>query len=144
MFLQRILKNLQIEEDAPSPQLEQQLQQQQLQQQQLQPRQITAADMRLQDAIIEERDRDLNEVAKDFIQINEMMHTMAALVDQQGEFVDSIRSNITKTDENVDDGKKNLEEAENHQKTETKLGLIVLAITTTLVAASGAVVAFFV
>lgn len=136
------IKTLFDTDEEPQQQAQQQVQQQVQTQQQ--PKIITENDMKIQDIIIEERDKELREIANDMIHVNEMMQTMGSLVDQQGDFVDSIRSNITKADEYVESGKKDLEQAEENQKTEGKLAMIMLMITTTIVATSGAVVAFFV
>ena len=115
-----------ITEQTPTKQIQIQNQtQKQIQLQELKT--ISEDDILFQNVIIEERDKEIHEISQQFYEINEIMQTMAQLVDQQGDIVDDIRSNIQKTDENVCDAKADIKEAEESQKKSMMLELIALA-----------------
>jgi len=115
-----------ITEQTPTKQI--QIQNQTKKQIQLQElKTISEDDILFQNVIIEERDKEIHEISQQFYEINEIMQTMAQLVEQQGDIVDDIRSNIQKTDENVCGAKADIKEAEESQKKSMMLELIALA-----------------
>jgi t-SNARE complex subunit (syntaxin) len=98
-------------------------------------------DTKFQNVIIDERNTEIEAIAKEMHQNHQMMCAIAELVDTQGHIVDDIRHNITVTEKNVEGGNKDLLGAEEKQKTGNTLTMIFAAImaigvtiTTTIVA----------
>jgi syntaxin 7 len=104
------------------------------------PKIIFENDINFQNVIIEERDKEIRELSKQFIEINEMMGTISTLVSQQGEIVDNIFTNIEDSKNNVDDAKKDLHEAEESQKTGNKIAWWVAIATAVSVLTGGSIV----
>ncbi len=105
---------------------------------QVQPNIVTYSNISydFQNMIIEERNQEIKELLKQQQEINNIFKDIAILVDEQGEIVDDIRSNITSSVREVDKGTKYLGEAEESQKTGIKLTLAILVATATTVTAS--------
>jgi len=76
-----------------------QLHQQQQQRQQQHSR--LEADREFQDGLIHDRDQEIRAIQAQMMEINEIFKNVATLVDEQGELVDDIRSNITSANSNV-------------------------------------------
>jgi t-SNARE complex subunit (syntaxin) len=75
----------------------------------------------------------INEVEQSALRINEIMNDMALMVDEQGGNLDLISEELVKTNENMIQANKNLEDASTLQKKSKKkyvilVGLIVLII----------------
>ncbi len=101
---------------------------------------ISENDLYFQNNIIEERDREIRVISKQMQEVNNIMKSVAQLVDEQGDVVDTIRNNIKNSDVDVAKGKKSLEEAEESQKTGNKIALGVLIATTITVLTGGLIV----
>lgn len=93
-------------------------------------------DVDYQNMIIEERDQEMRQILQQQNDINQIFKDLATLVEDQGEMVDDIRSNITSSKVDVKKGGKHLEEAEESQKTGIQIALGVLAAVVTGVTAS--------
>ncbi len=101
---------------------------------------ISENDLDFQNNIIEERDREIRVISKQMQEVNNIMKSVAQLVDEQGDVVDTIRNNIKNSEVDVAKGKKSLEEAEESQKTGNKIALGVLIATTITVLTGGLIV----
>lgn len=85
-------------DDAVSAYQQQQYQQQQLRQQQFSR---LESEREFQDSLIHDRDQEIRAIQAQMLEINEITKNVATLVDEQGEIVDDIHSNITKANANV-------------------------------------------
>jgi t-SNARE complex subunit (syntaxin) len=72
-------------------------------------------DLALQQAIIEERDKEIREIEQGVIEVNNLMKDCKTLVDEQGILINEIELNIEKAKNNVEHGLKNVKAAEKHQ-----------------------------
>eukprot|EP01026_Neomeris_dumetosa_P076443 TRINITY_DN82114_c0_g1_i2.p1 TRINITY_DN82114_c0_g1~~TRINITY_DN82114_c0_g1_i2.p1 ORF type:complete len:265 (+),score=16.88 TRINITY_DN82114_c0_g1_i2:101-895(+) len=70
--------------------------------------------------LIEERDQGIQEINTQIVEVNEIFQDLAVLVVDQGETVEHIDYNISNVANNVEEGRKQLKGAENHQKGATK------------------------
>lgn len=95
-----------------------------------------------QNMLIEERDMEMRQLLKQQQEINLIFKDMATLVEDQGEMVDDIRSNITSSTKEVDKATKFLNEAEKEQKTGLNLALGILVATMTTVSAATLAIIF--
>eukprot|EP01114_Cavostelium_apophysatum_P015761 TRINITY_DN4364_c0_g1_i2.p1 TRINITY_DN4364_c0_g1~~TRINITY_DN4364_c0_g1_i2.p1 ORF type:complete len:319 (+),score=63.04 TRINITY_DN4364_c0_g1_i2:205-1161(+) len=96
-----------------------------------------------QNALIEERDRDIVEIEKTVGEVNEIFRDLSTLVVEQGQMIDSIESNIESAVHDTDRGVEEIEKANNYQKkSRTKLCCILLIITL-LLAVGGVLVWLF-
>ena len=89
-----------------------------------------------QNMIIAEREQEIRQLLKQQQDVNAIFKDIATLVEDQGEVVDDIRSNITSSAKDVTKGTKFLEEAEESQKTGIKLALGILIATITTISAA--------
>lgn len=80
------------------------------------------------EAIIEERDTEIQGLVRDIGELNEMFKDVATLVSDQGELVDDVEINISQTAECVDTAQKELISAERNQKSATTKKLILFII----------------
>lgn len=63
-------------------------------------------------AILEERDREFKAIQQDIKEVSEMYAQVNELIHDQGQQIDTIEHNITKTTQNVNVGVKELKKAE--------------------------------
>ena len=89
-----------------------------------------------QNVLIYEREQEIRELLKQQQEINQIFKDIAILVEEQGEMVDNIRSNITSSNKEIKEADKHLEEAEKEQKHGIKLALGVLAAVVTTISAT--------
>ncbi len=101
---------------------------------------VTQNDIDFQNMLIDEREKEIKSISKQMLEVNSIMKSVAELVDEQGEVVDTIRNNISGSNADVKSGKKNLEEAEESQKTGTKIAIGVLIATVISVLSGGLIV----
>jgi len=97
-------------------------------------------DREFQDALIRERDAEIQAIQGQMIQVNDIFKDLARLVEEQGAMVDNIQTNITVAADHVDTGVGELKQASEHQKTNRKLLIfiaifivVVVAIATTVI-----------
>lgn len=69
--------------------------------------------------IIEERDQEITNLVRDIGELNEMFQDVAVLVHDQGQMLDDIETNITRTADRVDAGNQELVMANRHQRSAT-------------------------
>jgi len=74
------------------------------------------ADREFQDALIHDRDQEIRAIQGQMSEINEIFKNVATLVDEQGELVDDIRSNISSANSNVVVAVHEVQEAEKLQE----------------------------
>merc|ERR1719155_199407 len=68
------------------------------------------------DALIEEREQGIVEIQQQIGEVNEIFQDLAVLVNEQGEMIEDIESNIVKTSQQTAAGKKQLKMAEKSQR----------------------------
>ena len=107
------------------------------------PKTVTFADLAFQNAIIEERDREIRAIADEMREVNKLTKAVADLVDQQGDMVDTIQNNITTTNVHTRKANKDLLEAEESAETSNKIGIWV-AIGTAITVTTSTLIAIFV
>lgn len=96
--------------------------QQQLQfQSQLQKPILANSLVELQDAIITERNAEMEKVRDDMVQLNQLFKTVGAEINAQSEIVDTIANNITHANRDVKAAGKQIEYAEKEANSANKL-----------------------
>lgn len=96
-------------------------------------------DALFQDVIIQERHEAIIDLCKQQEECLELMKSLAALTNEQGEMIDDLRSNITLSNVNVKDSVESLEKADKYQETSNKLSFYVLIGTIVSVLTAGSV-----
>jgi len=82
----------------------------------------------------------LNEVEQATIRINEIINDEAIMVQEQGENLDIITEELTKTNQNVEESNRNLDEAVALQKkTNPKYRLLIFIVALVLVVVGGVI-----
>jgi len=94
--------------------------------------------------IILDRERDIREIEKNVIEVNEIFRDLSALVVEQGSMIDSIESNIESSVEHTSKGAEELVKASKYQKSSRNKLCCLLLIITVIVAALGLFVWLFV
>jgi len=87
-----------------------------------------------QDNIIKERDTQIKTIQGQMVQVNEIFRDLAKLVEDQGEMIDNIQTNIVSASQNVESGLKEVKEADKSQQSSRKK-LCILAIIVTVIVA---------
>jgi len=94
-------------------------------------------DSSFQDSIIKEREREIKDIQVQMIQVNEIFKDLAKLVEDQGEMIDNIQTNISNTSVNVEQAHEEVSEAnklgQSARRKYCYLALIVTIIVTVLV-----------
>jgi len=91
------------------------------------------ADREYQDKLIQERDKEIRIIQTQMIELNDIFKSLAQLVEEQGEMVDNIQSNISSANINVQIGTLELKEADKIQEgTNYKLCLLAICCTITI------------
>jgi syntaxin 7 len=72
-------------------------------------------DIEFNQALIEEREDNIRAIEAEIVEINEMFRDLGTLVHEQGEQIDLIEANITKTKTTVEEGKEQLQSASKYQ-----------------------------
>ncbi len=91
-------------------------------------------------AVIEQREREIVEIAQSIAELAEIMKDMAILIIEQGTVIDTIAYNITLAEAAVEGGKNELIEGEKYQKRNKKtmcimcLGVIIIIVMFALIA----------
>ena len=98
-----------------------------------------ASDMDFQDAMIEERNREIVQIRKDMQDVNKLFQDTAELINQQGEQIDDIKNNITKAKDDVEYGYEEIKEAEKQQDKSNSLTLWIAGGITTIVTISAGI-----
>jgi len=82
-----------------------------------------------QDSMIHERDRDIKLVQGQVVEVNEIFRDLAKLVEEQGDLVDNIQTNISNVVVNVKTASEEVKEAnESQQSSRKKLCFIAVAV----------------
>lgn len=68
------------------------------------------------DAIYQEREEGLLEIRQQITEVNEIFKDLAVIVQEQGEMIDDIDSNIVRTEVSTEQGSKELKKANEYQK----------------------------
>jgi len=92
-------------------------------------------DLDIQDAIIEEREEDINQIEQDVRAVNSMFIDLADLVQEQAPMIESIEANITQSVTNVSKGVTDLQKAQEHQRTGRSLMCWVMLILVIIIGA---------
>jgi DNA repair exonuclease SbcCD ATPase subunit len=94
-------------------------------------------DIEFNQALIEEREDNIRAIEAEIVEINEMFRDLGTLVHEQGEQIDLIEANITKTKTTVEEGKEQLQSASKYQKkarTKMCICLVIILIIAIVVA----------
>ncbi|XP_078495795.1 syntaxin-12 isoform X1 [Ciona intestinalis] len=75
-------------------------------------------------SVLEERERELQKLESDIVDVNIIFKDLAKIVEDQGEMIDSIEANVEAAHERVDKGKSELGHAVKNQKKSRKKKLI--------------------
>ncbi|ODV79518.1 t-SNARE [Suhomyces tanzawaensis NRRL Y-17324] len=121
-------------ENTPLIEQQQSASQQQIQQQ-LQQEQEEFGESELQYHVMltEERNREIDQVAEGIMEVNSIFKDLGALVNQQGEQLDSIEDNILQLHGNTQQAQKELTKAHEYQKSRSKWSCILLVALTIFV-----------
>jgi len=98
-------------------------------------------DYSLQDAIIEERNRELAALKSDYVEVNKLFKIVGEEIAKQGEQVDNIENNISRAQDNVKAAGKEIVLAEKELDSTNKLYLWIAGGVGTAGVVAGAVVA---
>lgn len=79
-------------------------------------KQVHSDDITHQNMLIDERDREIQKINEEMTAINTIFTQLATLVDEQSDYVQGIRDNITSTSKTVNSGVDDLKEAEKLQE----------------------------
>jgi syntaxin 7 len=74
------------------------------------------AEIDFQNQLIEERDKGIKDIAGQMQEVHDIFQQFALMVDEQGRDVDLISDNIQVANKNVDKGRKEIEKANESQK----------------------------
>jgi len=89
----------------------------------------TQTEMEINNSLIDERNKGIQEIEKQVVQVHEIFTDLAKLVDEQGEMIDSIESNVENSVEHVKHGVQEISKASDYQKSyRGKLCFLVLLI----------------
>jgi len=91
-------------------------------------------DADFQESLIHERDREIKTIQGQVIQVNEIFREVARLVEDQGEMVENIQTNISHVTMNVKSANEDLGEANKSQQSSRKKICLIALIITLLVA----------
>ena len=72
------------------------------------------------DLLTEERAEGIEQIGREVLEINEIMTDMSFLVEQQGPIMDTIFDNVVTTSGHVQQGTKEVNKSDGHQKTSRK------------------------
>uniref|UniRef100_F6Y3U3 t-SNARE coiled-coil homology domain-containing protein n=1 Tax=Ciona intestinalis TaxID=7719 RepID=F6Y3U3_CIOIN len=75
-------------------------------------------------SVLEERERELQKLESDIVDVNIIFKDLAKIVEDQGEMIDSIEANVEAAHERVDKGKSELGQAVKNQKKSRKKKII--------------------
>ena len=92
------------------------------------------------EAIIDERDTEIQALVKDIGELNEMFQDVAVMVHEQGEMVDTVETNANVTAERVEAGRVQLEFAEKSQQAATSKKMCLAVVAGIIVGVIGAIV----
>jgi len=67
-----------------------------------------------------ERERRVRQIESDMIDVNQIMRELSAMVQEQGDNINSIENNIDRTQSHVEEGRQQLEKASSHQRKHRK------------------------
>eukprot|EP01129_Flabellula_baltica_P005518 TRINITY_DN2008_c0_g1_i1.p1 TRINITY_DN2008_c0_g1~~TRINITY_DN2008_c0_g1_i1.p1 ORF type:complete len:142 (-),score=31.56 TRINITY_DN2008_c0_g1_i1:22-447(-) len=98
-------------------------------------------EVRIQDALIQERDIEIRKIQSQMQELNEIFKDLATIVLEQGEMVDNIGLNIRSAGKNITKGNKNLDDAL-RSSTSFKKKMCYVAILITILAGLGVIVVF--
>lgn len=62
------------------------------------------------------RDNEIKTVQKNIMDVNELMHSVYDMVSSQSEHVDNIQTNVNQSNIDVEQGRKELEQVEDHEE----------------------------
>jgi len=91
-------------------------------------------ELEVEDEIIQNRARHIKEIQGQVVQVNEIFRDIARLVEDQGEMIDNIQTNIVTASDHVESGLKEVKEADKSQQSSRKK-LCFLAIFVTVIVA---------
>jgi len=91
-------------------------------------------DLDFQDSMIRDRDAQIRVIQGQMVQVNDIFRDLARLVEDQGEMIDNIQTNIVSASQNVEAGLKEVKEADKSQQSSRKK-LCFLAIFVTVLLA---------
>lgn len=94
----------------------------------------------LTEALINERDQGIEDIASSVVEVNEAFRDLAQLVERQGESLERIDINVTEAHATTEDGVGQLQKAEKYQKQYRSWILILIGI---LVCVGGGLTAYF-
>lgn len=80
------------------------------------------------EALIEERDQGIAEIGQQINEVHEIFQDLAVLVHDQGEMVDDIDQNITRTAQHTEEANTQLQSAERHQRASRRRMCFILAV----------------
>jgi len=96
-------------------------------------------DREFNDALIEDREKDIKKIEKSIVEVNEIFTDLANIVQEQGYMIDNIESNITNTEVATSQGVVELQQASKHQR-KARNKMCILAIILSVVAAALALI----
>jgi t-SNARE complex subunit (syntaxin) len=114
-------------------------------QEQMQLKQVQQqySDGDFQAAIVKERDEEIGKLKNEMLGLNKLFEDVAGLIDVQGEQLNGIVTHVDETCKNLEEGNKELKEAEKSQESSnTLIAWIAGGITVSVGIISGAVAAF--
>lgn len=86
------------------------------------------ADLEDETLQVEQREREMRQLESDIVGINDIFRDLATLVNEQGEVIDSIESNVETAAVRVESGNKQLERAVVYKRCSRKLTCIIVSI----------------
>ncbi|QPG75692.1 hypothetical protein FOA43_003051 [Brettanomyces nanus] len=111
-------------ETSPPPQQQQQQQQRLI----IEYEPVNAEELEYQRNLVEERERDIEQISHGVSELNEIFHDLSSMVDAQGEFVDNIETNIYSTLHDTRMANKHLRRADRYHRNKRKLCFWLLMI----------------
>lgn len=99
---------------------------QQQQQQQLTADEIEQSELQYHILLTEERNREINRVSEGIQEVNSIFKDLGALVNQQGEQLDTIEENVSELQGNTQQASRELHKAHEYQKRRSKWSCILL------------------
>jgi len=91
-------------------------------------------DLDFQDSIVKDRDQQIRAIQGQMVQVNEIFRDLAKLVEDQGEMIDNIQTNIVSASQNVEAGLKEVKDADKSQQSSRKKLCFLAIFVTVLVA----------
>lgn len=91
------------------------------------------------EAIIDERDTEIQGLVQDIGELHEMFQDVAIMVHEQGQMLDNIETNANVTADHVEEGKTQLERAEESQRAASRKKMCLAAVAGLIVGTIGAI-----